>query len=100
MEGNFLLATFVLLAAAVALAPLAKWIGLSTIIGYLAAGVLIGPYGLRLISDSGTIQQIADLGIVMMLFLIGLELHPAELWRMRNKVLGLGLTQMLGTSAI
>lgn len=100
MEGNFLLATFALLAAAVALAPLAKWMGLSTIIGYLAAGVLIGPYGLRLISDSGTIHQIADLGIVMMLFLIGLELHPAELWRMRNKVLGLGLTQMLGTSAI
>lgn len=100
MVGNFLLATFVLLAAAVALAPLAKWMGLSTTIGYLAAGVLIGPYGLGLVSDSQTIQQIADFGIIMMLFLIGLELHPAELWRMRHKMLGLGLTQMLGTSAI
>ena len=100
MEGNFLLATLVLLAAAVALAPLAKWAGLSTIVGYLAAGILIGPYGLGLVADSETIHQIADWGIVMMLFLIGLELHPAELWRMRGKLLGLGLPQMAATAAV
>jgi glutathione-regulated potassium-efflux system ancillary protein KefC len=100
MEGNFLLAIFALLAAAVALVPLAKWAGLSTIIGYLAAGILVGPYGLGLISDSETIRSIADFGIVMMLFLIGLELHPLELWRMRHQMVGLGLTQMLGTAAI
>lgn len=100
MEGNILLAIFALLAATVALVPLAKWAGLSTVMGYLAAGILIGPYALGLVSDSETIHQIADFGIVMMLFLIGLELHPSELWRMRNQMLGLGLTQMAGTAVV
>ncbi|WP_332686535.1 monovalent cation:proton antiporter-2 (CPA2) family protein [Devosia sp.] len=100
MENNLLLAIFVLLAASVALVPLAKAAGLGTVLGYLAAGVLIGPYGLGLVSDSDLIHQIADFGIVMMLFLIGLDLQPTELWRMRHKVLGLGVTQMLATSAI
>ncbi|MFP9139046.1 monovalent cation:proton antiporter-2 (CPA2) family protein [Devosia sp. XGJD_8] len=100
MENNLLLAIFVLLAASVALVPLAKAAGLGTVLGYLAAGVLIGPYGLGLVSDSELIHQIADFGIVMMLFLIGLDLQPTELWRMRNKVLGLGVTQMLATSTI
>lgn len=100
MDGNLLLAVFVLLAATVAFVPLAKWAGLGTILGYLAAGVLIGPYGLGLVSDTETIHEIADFGIVMMLFLVGLELHPIELWRMRHQVLGLGLTQMLVTTAV
>jgi glutathione-regulated potassium-efflux system ancillary protein KefC len=100
LEGNLLLAIFALLAATVALVPLAKWAGLGTVLGYLAAGVLVGPYALGLVSDSDLIHQIADFGIVMMLFLIGLELHPAELWRMRNQVLGLGLTQMAGTAVV
>lgn len=100
MEGNLLLAIFALLAATVALVPLAKWAGLGTVLGYLAAGVLVGPFSLRLVSDSEQIHQIADFGIVMMLFLIGLELHPSDLWRMRNQVLGLGLTQMAGTAAV
>jgi glutathione-regulated potassium-efflux system ancillary protein KefC len=100
LENNLLLAIFVLLAASVALVPLAKAAGLGTVLGYLAAGVLIGPYGLGLVSDSELIHQIADFGIVMMLFLIGLDLQPTELWRMRNKVLGLGVTQMLATSTI
>src|SRR6187402_1668602 len=98
MEGNLLIALFALLAATVALVPLAKWAGLGTVLGYLVAGILVGPYALGLVSDSNTIHQIADLGIVMMLFLIGLELHPTELWRMRNQVLGLGLTQVAGTA--
>ncbi|HHY49025.1 MAG TPA: glutathione-regulated potassium-efflux system protein KefB, partial [Alphaproteobacteria bacterium] len=100
MEGNLLLALFVLLAAAVALVPLAKWAGFGTILGYLAAGILIGPYGLGLVSDSETIHEIADLGIVMMLFLIGLDLHPSDLWRMRGPVMGLGLPQLLATTAV
>lgn len=99
MEINLLLAIFVLLAATVLLVPLFKWAGLGTILGYLAAGVLIGPYGLALVSDTDLIHQIAEFGIVMMLFLIGLEVDGSELWRMRNKVFGLGLTQMLATSA-
>lgn len=100
MENNLLLAIFVLLAATVALVPLFKAWGLGTILGYLVAGVLIGPYGLGLITDSETIRRISEFGIVMMLFLIGLELQPLELWRLRNKVAGLGLTQLVGTSAI
>lgn len=100
MEGNTLLAIFVLLAATVLLVPLAKWAGLGTILGYLAAGVLIGPYGLSLVSDTEVVRQVSEFGIVMMLFLIGLEVDGSELWRMRHKVLGLGLTQMVATSAI
>jgi glutathione-regulated potassium-efflux system ancillary protein KefC len=100
MESNLLLAIFVLLAASVALVPLAKAAGLGTVLGYLAAGVLIGPYGLRLVSDSETIRQVSEFGVVMMLFLIGLELQPRELWHMRNKVLGLGVTQLLFTAII
>ena len=100
MESNLLLAIFVLLAASVLLVPIAKWAGLGTILGYLAAGVLIGPYGLSLVSDTDTIHQVAEFGVVMMLFLIGLEVDATELWRMRHKVLGLGLTQMAATSVI
>jgi glutathione-regulated potassium-efflux system ancillary protein KefC len=100
MESNLLLAIFVLLAAAVLLVPLFKWIGLGPILGYLAAGVLIGPYGLSLVSDSDLIHYVADFGIVMMLFLIGLEVDGSELWRMRHKVLGLGVTQFVGTSIV
>ncbi|HEY9010397.1 MAG TPA: cation:proton antiporter [Devosia sp.] len=100
MEGNLLLAIFALLAATVALVPLAKWAGLGTVLGYLAAGVLVGPYALGLVSDSDLVHQIADFGIVMMLFIIGLEMHPSELWRLRKQVLGLGLTQMAGTAVV
>ncbi len=100
MENNILLVIFVLLATSVALVPLAKAAGLGTVLGYLAAGVLIGPYGLRLVSDSDTTRHLAEFGIVMMLFLIGLDLQPSEIWRMRHKVLGLGVTQIIATSGI
>src|SRR3569833_3887580 len=100
MAGDPLLAVLVLLVVAVALVPLFKWLGLGTVLGYLAAGVAVGPYGFRLISDSETIHSVSEFGIVIMLFLIGLEVHPLELWRLRHKVLGLGVTQMLGTAAI
>ena len=100
MDGNILIAIFVLLAATVILVPLAKWAGLGTILGYLLAGVLIGPYGLGLISSTETIRGVSEFGIVMMLFLIGLEVDARELWRMRQKVLGLGLTQMIFTSLV
>ena len=100
MQDNILLAIFVLLAASVALVPLAKASGVGTVLGYLAAGILIGPYGLGLVSDSELIRQIAEFGIVMMLFLIGLDLQPSEVWRMRHTVLGLGVTQLVVTAAI
>jgi glutathione-regulated potassium-efflux system ancillary protein KefC len=100
METNLLLAIFVLLTATVLLVPLAKWAGLGTILGYLAAGILIGPYGLQLVSDSEIVRNIAEFGVVMMLFLIGLEVDADELWRMRHRVMGMGLTQMALTSLL
>jgi glutathione-regulated potassium-efflux system ancillary protein KefC len=100
MAGNPLLAVLVLLVVAVALVPVFKWLGLGTVLGYLAAGVVVGPYGLRLISDIETIRSVSEFGVVIMLFLIGLEVHPLELWRLRRKVLGLGLGQLLVTAAI
>ncbi|WP_338720927.1 monovalent cation:proton antiporter-2 (CPA2) family protein [Devosia sp. XK-2] len=99
MQDNILLAIFALLAASAALVPLAKAAGLGTVLGYLAAGILIGPYGLKLLTDSETIRHTSEFGIVLMLFLIGLDLQPREVWRMRHKVLGLGLPQMLLTTA-
>lgn len=98
MQDNVLLAVFALLAASIALVPLAKAAGLGTVLGYLAAGILIGPYGLGLLTDTDTIRHIAEFGIVLMLFLIGLDLQPREVWRMRNKVVGLGLPQMVLTA--
>lgn len=100
MENNLLIAIFVVLMATVALVPLAKWLGLGTILGFLTAGVLIGPYGLGIITDSDLIRHIAEYGVVMMMFLIGLELHPRELWRMRHKLVGLGATQLVATTLI
>ena len=100
VSGNPLLAVLVLLVVAVTLVPLFKWLGLGTVLGYLAAGVVVGPYGLRLISDDETIHAVSEFGVVIMLFLIGLEVHPLDLWRLRHKVLGLGVTQVIGTAAL
>ncbi len=69
-------------------------------LGYLAAGILIGPSGLRLITDIGEIREISELGVVMLLFLIGLELRPQRLWVMRRSVLGLGAGQVVVTGAL
>ncbi|GLQ56847.1 monovalent cation:proton antiporter-2 (CPA2) family protein [Devosia nitrariae] len=99
MESNLLLAIFVVLAASIALVPLAKWAGFGTVLGYLAVGVLIGPFGLGLVADGETTLQVAEFGVVMMLFLIGLELQPRELWRMRHRLIGLGVTQVVVTTA-
>jgi len=100
MTGSPLLAVLVLLVVAVALVPVFKWLGLGTVLGYLAAGVAVGPFGFRLISDTATIRSVSEFGVVIMLFLIGLEVHPLDLWRMRNKVLGLGVVQIVATAAI
>ncbi|MBL8598842.1 MULTISPECIES: monovalent cation:proton antiporter-2 (CPA2) family protein [unclassified Devosia] len=100
MADNPLLAVLVLLVVAVALVPVFKWLGLGTVLGYLAAGIAVGPYGFGLVSDTEAIRQVSEFGVVVMLFLIGLEVHPLELWRLRHKILGLGVTQMLGTALV
>ncbi len=89
-----LLSPVVLLAAAVVAVPLFKRIGLGAVLGYLIAGLAIGPFGLAFFSDSGSILQVAELGIVMYLFVIGLEMQPSHLWGLRREIFGLGTLQI------
>jgi len=93
-----LLELLILLAAAVVLVPLFQRFGLGSVLGFLAAGVLVGPWGLGLITDVESIQHLAEFGIVFLLFLIGIELKPSRLWRMRKLVFGFGLAQVLMTT--
>lgn len=85
----------VLLAAAVIAVPLFKRIGLGTVLGHLAAGLAIGPFGLGFFSDPQTILHVAELGVVIFLFVIGLEMQPSRLWAMRGDIFGLGLAQVI-----
>ncbi|MEM1449141.1 MAG: monovalent cation:proton antiporter-2 (CPA2) family protein [Planctomycetota bacterium] len=89
----------VYLLAAVVAVPLAKRIGMGSVLGYLAAGVVIGPAGVDLVGDTSEVMHFAEFGVVMMLFLIGLELRPRALWEMRSDVLGLGGLQVGLTAA-
>jgi CPA2 family monovalent cation:H+ antiporter-2 len=91
--------TLLLLGGAVVAAPLFKRIGLGTVLGYLAAGVVIGPV-LRFIAGGEEILSVAELGIVFLLFIIGLELKPTRLWALRRDIFGLGLVQVLVTGAV
>jgi Kef-type K+ transport system membrane component KefB len=91
---------FVYLLAAVISVPLAKRLGLGSVLGYLFAGVVIGPFCFGLVETEGQdVMHVAEFGVVMMLFVIGLELRPAILWHMRGPILGLGGAQVLGTAA-
>ncbi|WP_043361152.1 monovalent cation:proton antiporter-2 (CPA2) family protein [Belnapia sp. F-4-1] len=94
MGESFLGQAFVYLLAAVATVPIAKRLGLGSVLGYLLAGVAIGPFGLHLAGDAGEVMHFAEFGVVMMLFLVGLELRPARLWAMRGPVLGAGGLQV------
>jgi monovalent cation:proton antiporter-2 (CPA2) family protein len=98
-EGFFFQA-FVYLAAAVVSVPVAKRLGLGSVLGYLLAGVVIGPFGFELIGEEGQdVMHFAEFGVVMMLFLVGLELEPSLLWRLRGSILGLGGLQVAATTA-
>ena len=91
---------FIYLLAAVISVPLAKRLGLGSVLGYLFAGVVIGPFCFGLVQTEGQdVMHVAEFGVVMMLFVIGLELRPAILWHMRGPILGLGGAQVLGTAA-
>ena len=89
----------VYLVAALIFVPISRRLGLGSILGYLAAGIAIGPYGLRLISDPEHILHFAELGVVLLLFIVGLELKPARLWVMRKMVFGLGALQVIVSAA-
>ena len=100
MHGEaFFYQAFVYLAAAVVSVPLAKRLGLGSVLGYLIAGIAIGPFGLGLVGREGQdVMHFAEFGVVMMLFLVGLELRPALLWRLRGPILGLGGLQVTVTA--
>ena len=98
MTGLFIQA-FIYLCAAVIMVPLAKRLGLGSVLGYLIAGVIIGPVTGLVGQEASTIQHFAEFGVVMMLFLVGLELEPSALWQMRHRLLGLGGLQLLLTTA-
>ncbi|MET3647708.1 monovalent cation:proton antiporter-2 (CPA2) family protein [Phyllobacterium ifriqiyense] len=94
-SGPDLLSVVVLLGAGVVAVPLFKRLGLGSVLGYLAAGLVIGPFGLGFFSDPETILHVAELGVVMFLFIIGLEMQPTKLWGMRNEIFGLGALQVI-----
>jgi len=88
------------LAAAIVAVPIAKRLGLGSVLGYLIAGILIGPYALGVVGDQTDIMHFAEFGVVMMLFLVGLELQPSRLWKLRHSILGLGGLQVVLTAAV
>ncbi|WP_273857618.1 glutathione-regulated potassium-efflux system protein KefB [Photobacterium sp. GSS17] len=100
MASDILSSSVVFLAAAVVAVPIAQRLGLGSVLGYLLAGIAIGPWGLGLISDVDAILHFSEFGVVLLLFLIGLELNPKKLWQMRKPILGLGGSQVVLTSLV
>jgi len=96
---TWLINSFIYLSAAVIAVPLSKALGLGAIIGYLAAGIAIGPWGLGLVTNVEDILHFAEFGVVLMLFLVGLELEPKRLWSLRRPIFGWGSAQVLGCAA-
>lgn len=98
--GDWLHMSLVYLLAGVLAVPLARRAGLGSIIGYLGAGIAIGPWGLGLVPDPTQMAHVAEFGVVLMLFLVGLELEPRRLWAMRRPIVGWGGAQLLGSAAL
>ncbi|HEY5807464.1 MAG TPA: monovalent cation:proton antiporter-2 (CPA2) family protein, partial [Povalibacter sp.] len=90
----------VFLAATVFAVPLCRKLGLGSVLGYLIAGIVLGPWGLHVVSDSEATLHVAEFGVVMLLFVIGLELQPSRLRAMRRSVFGVGLMQVVATSVV
>lgn len=96
MENSIAMTILIFLGVAIIMVPLGKKLGLSSVIGYLLGGILIGPFCLQLTGkDAADIMHASELGVIMLLFLVGLELEPQKLWQIRKRILGLGLSQML-----
>jgi monovalent cation:proton antiporter-2 (CPA2) family protein len=96
----FLHQALIYLASGVIVVPLFKRLGLGSVLGYLIAGVVIGPWGLSLVSAPDAILQIAEFGVVLLLFLVGLELNPARVWQLRKPIFGMGATQVAVTIGV
>jgi glutathione-regulated potassium-efflux system ancillary protein KefC len=99
-HSNFLLQAAVYFAAAVVAVMLSHRLGLGSVAGYLLAGIAIGPWGFKLVGQIEDVRAFAELGVVFLLFVIGLELEPRRLWNMRVKLVGLGASQVLGSIAL
>jgi monovalent cation:proton antiporter-2 (CPA2) family protein len=99
-ETHYLTDILVLLAAAVIAVPVFRRLGLGSVLGYLAAGAVVGPWGFGFIDQVEEIQYIAEFGVIFLLFIIGIELKPARLWEMRHMVFGLGAAQVLVTGLV
>ena len=100
-QHSFLFQALLYLASAVLFVPIAKKLGLGSVLGYLLAGIVIGPAALGFIGEEGQdILHFAEFGVVMMLFLIGLELEPELLWKLRKAIIGLGGLQVIFTAVV
>ncbi len=97
---HFFMNALAFLAAAIVAVPLFKRLGLGSVLGYLAAGALLGPWSLRLVDDADSIRSFSEIGVVLLMFVIGLELLPRRLWEMRAQVFGLGAAQVFGTGLL
>jgi len=101
MENHgFLAQALIYLAAAVIAVPLSKRLGLGSVLGFLLAGVAIGPWGLKLIGDVEAMLHFSEIGVVLLLFLVGLELNPKRLWSLRNSIFGMGTLQVVATMLV
>jgi monovalent cation:proton antiporter-2 (CPA2) family protein len=96
---SLLIQALVYLAAGVVSVPIAKRLGLGSVLGYLIAGLIVGPFALNLVGEPGDVMAFAEFGVVILLFLIGLEVRPALLWEMRTSIFGLGAAQMIASAA-
>ena len=99
-HGSDLVHLVALLGAGVVAVPIFRRLGLGSVLGYLAAGLVIGPFGLQLFTDPRALLHVAELGVVMLLFLIGLEMKPSHLWALRREIFGLGAVQVLVCGAL
>ena len=99
-QSHELVQVVALLGAGVVAVPLFRRAGLGSVLGYLAAGLAIGPFGLRLFTDPQAILHVAELGVVMFLFVIGLEMRPSRLWSLRREIFGLGIAQVLACGGL
>ena len=99
MTEGLLFDAFIFLTAAVVSVPIAKRLGLGSVLGYLIAGIIIGPFLLNVVGKTDNVMHVAEFGVVLMLFLIGLELKPALLWQLKGPILGIGASQVALTTA-
>ena len=100
-DNSLAMTTLIFLGAAIIMVPLVRKMGLSSVIGFIIGGIIIGPFGLKLTgNDSDDIMHATEFGVVMLLFLVGLEIEPKKFWTIRKKIFGMGLSQMLITMIV